>query len=172
MKNHLDYITHINNPEDQVYLKTCHFPVNIRLFHSSEDYKKIILDQCKYIKKLCLEEKEGYKKPHGMSSANAGLSFNIIGVTMNRNFRSEYCKILINPKILKYCGETIETSSNCGSLTLANPIKVLRSESVIVDYYDIDGINHIEEFNRDRGGFTIQHEIDHNNGILITDRIK
>ena len=28
---HSDYITHINNEEDVVYLKTKHFPVNMRL---------------------------------------------------------------------------------------------------------------------------------------------
>lgn len=104
MKTHSDYITHISNPEDVIYLKTEHFPVNMRLFNTSPGYKAIILQQCSYIRSLCLEEKKGYKKLHGMSSANAGLSFNIIGVTRNRNQVGEYCQIMINPKIISYGG--------------------------------------------------------------------
>ena len=109
MKNHEDYITHINNPEDTVYLRTKHFPVNMRLFHSSPEYKAIILQQCEYIRSLCLDTKEGYKKPHGMSSANAGLAFNIIGITVNRNTPNEYCKIMINPDIEWYSDKNITT---------------------------------------------------------------
>lgn len=169
--NHSDCVTHIDNPEDEVYLKTQHFPVNMRLFHTSQEYKAIVLKQCEYIRKLCLEEKEGYKKPHGMSSANAGLSFNIIGVTMNRNKPNEYCKIFINPIILKLEGQIVETTSNCGSLTLKNPIKIKRWTIVVVEYFDENGYLVGERVDRENGAFTIQHEVDHNLGILITDRV-
>ena len=166
---HSDYITHINNEEDNIYLKSKHFPVNMRLFKTSEPYKNIVLQQCNYIRELCLDVKEGYKKPHGMSSANAGLAFNIIGITRNRLQNNEYCKILINPTIIAYAGELIETTSNCGSITLKNPIKLIRHNDVIVNYFDEKGNEFTEMFNRDSGSFTIQHEVDHNNGILITD---
>lgn len=169
MKKHEDYITHINNDEDRVYLKTKHFPVNMRLFKTSPQYKEIILLQCKYIASLCLEEKEGYKKPHGMSSANAGLSFNIIGITKHRNTPMEYCKIMINPIIKEVSIDKVRTLSNCGSLTLDNPIQVDRYTDIIVEYYDEYGIKCKEAFNKNYNCFTIQHEIDHNLGILITD---
>lgn len=168
---HKDCITHISNQEDQVYLKCKHFPVNMRLFHTSPKYKELILDSCEYIKSLCLDTKDGYKKPHGMSSANAGLAFNIIGVTMNRNRVNEYCEIFINPTILEYSGELVESMSNCGSLTLDEPIKIKRRSEVIISYYDTKGEYHVKLFDRSEGGLTIQHEIDHNNGVLITDRV-
>ncbi len=76
MKKHEDYVTHINNKEDEVYLKTKHFPVNMRLFKTSPTYRDIILQQCNYIRERCLDTIEGYKKPHGMSSANLGLAHN------------------------------------------------------------------------------------------------
>lgn len=171
MLNHEDYITHINNDEDIVYLKTKHFPVNMRLFHTSPEYKAIILQQCNYIRSLCLDTKKGYKKPHGMSSANAGLAFNIIGVTMNRNTSEEYCKIFINPIIEEYKGQIVESFSNCGSLTLANPIKISRYTDIVVNYCDEKGDIYREKFSRSTGAFTIQHEVDHNLGILITDRV-
>ena len=170
MKKHSDYITHINNKEDEVYLRTPHFPVNMRLFKTSKEYKNIILQQCEYIRKLCITKMEGYKKPHGMSSANAGLSFNIIGIVVNRNKHDETCLIMINPKIIDNFGASLRALSNCGSLTLDNPIPVVRMNIIKVKYYDTCGKERIENFDRRLGGFTIQHEIDHNNGILITDK--
>lgn len=169
MKKHEDYITHIKNEEDVVYLKTKHFPVNMRLFHSSSEYKAIILQQCQYIRQNCLDTKEGYKKPHGMSSANCGLAFNIIGVTQNRGTDKEVCKIFINPVINEYAGEVVETTSNCGSLTLKEPIKVKRHTIINVTYYDEQGKIWRHDITREFGAFTIQHEVDHNLGILITD---
>lgn len=170
MKKHTDYITHINNDEDRVYLKTKHFPVNMRLFKTSPEYKEIILQQCKYISSLCLEEKEGYKKPHGMSSANAGLAFNIIGITRNRGKENEFCEIMINPIVVAVSKEATTSFSNCGSLTLDRTIPVVRYNYIEVKYYDINGILYTKEFGRNSNGFTIQHEIDHNLGILITDK--
>lgn len=166
---HLDVVTHINNKEDRVYLKTTHFPVNMRLFNTSEGYKEIILQQCRYIKLLCSTEKKGYKKPHGMSSANAGLSFNIIAFMEARNTPRESCRIMINPEVLEVYGEVVECTTNCGSLTLPESIVIKRHESIKVRYYDTTGTPYEEHFNRSQGSLTIQHEIDHNNGILITD---
>jgi peptide deformylase len=171
MEKHSDFITHINNKEDIIYLKNKHFPVNMRLFKTSKEYKDIILSQCKYIEKLCLNEKEGYKKPHGMSSANAGLSFNIIGITCNRNTKNEYCKIMINPIINEYFGDQIISKSNCGSLTLKESINIKRSNGINVTYYDINGDINRQDITRKNGSLSIQHEIDHNLGILIIDRI-
>lgn len=168
---HSDYITHIDNEEDEVYLKTRHFPVNMRLFETSKQYKDIILQQCNYIKELCLDTKDGYKKPHGMSSANAGLSFNIIGITLHRNKPTESCLIMINPIIIDKGGELIKSSSNCGSLTLDKNIIITRYSKVTVEWYSPLGRRRRYTFNRTEGSLTVQHEIDHNNGILITDRI-
>jgi len=169
MKQHSDYITHIKNDEDLVYLKKQHCPVNMRLFTTSTEYKAIILQQCEYIRQNCLEEKIGYKKPHGMSSANVGLAFNIIGITRFRNKPIEYCEIMINPVILKTIGKKVNSLSNCGSLTLEDAILIKRWETVKVAYFTEEGVYKENIFGRDNGSFTIQHEIDHNLGILITD---
>jgi len=160
-----DFITHISNEDDKIYLRGTHFPVNMRLFNTSKKYKDIILQMCEYIRFLALTTMDGYKKPHGMSSANSGLSFNIIGIVQNRNEDTEYCKIFINPKILSTSDSTKITTSNCGSITLPNSIEVARYEWVEVSYYNEDGEFCVERFTSP----TVQHEIDHNNGILITD---
>jgi peptide deformylase len=126
---------------------------------------------CSYIRELCLDVKEGYKKPHGMSSANAGLAFNIIGITRNRNSKQEYCEIMINPEILDCSKDMVESMSNCGSINLEKPIKIKRYSEVKVGYFNENGEYLCKIFDRENGSLTIQHEIDHNLGILITDRV-
>lgn len=169
MKKHSDYITHIDNKEDRVYLKSKHFPVNMRLFKTSPEYKNIILQQCRYLKTLVLTQMDGYKKPHGMSSANAGLAFNIIAICRYRNTNKEHAEVMINPKIVEYVKEFSDAETNCGSLTLDKPIKIKRPNWIKVEWYDEKGVWKSEIFKRETNSFTIQHEIEHNLGILITD---
>jgi peptide deformylase len=102
-------------------------------------------------------------------TGGAGLAFNIIGITKNRLQDNEYCKILINPRIVEYMEDLVETTSNCGSITLDKPIKLTRNSEIIVNYFDEKGNEFVELFTRETGAFTIQHEVDHNNGILIID---
>ncbi len=169
MKKHSDYITHIKNEEDKVYLRSKLLPVNIRLFNTSPEYKAIILQQCDYLKMLVLTKMEGYKKPHGMSSANAGLAFNIIAICMNRGQKDEQAVVMINPRIVDLGKDLVETTTNCGSLTLEEPIKIERPDWCVVEWWAEDGSYCVRDFHREDGAFTIQHEIDHNLGILIID---
>ena len=164
--NHSDYCTHINNLEDKDILTRKLFDVNIRLFWGKSEYHTLITNICRFIAKSSMTEKKGYKKPHGWSGANAGIPFNIIAV--NRNNKTD---VMINPKILKSYGRKIKSESNCGSLTLEKPIEIFRDEFIDIEYYTMVGVKIIEkEIGRSQGGFTIQHEIEHNLGILITDK--
>lgn len=168
---HSDYITHIDNKEDDPYLKWKLKPVNMRLFKTSPEYKAIILGQCAYLKMLVLTKMDGYKKPHGMSAANAGLAFNIIAICRNREKKDEYAEVMINPVISNPSGGIIDSLSNCGSITLPHPIAIKRHEFIDLYFFDEKGEEHtIKKCGREQGGFTIQHEVDHNNGILITHR--
>jgi len=161
-----DYITYIGHPEDVCYLREKAFPVNMRFFHTSEQYREIVLSCCKYLQWIALHEKEGYRKPRGSSGANIAIPFNIIAVVRNRGKENEYVEILINPKIVA-ASETMKTSSsNCGSLRLEKDIEVTRHEWIEIEFYDMDG----KKRHRKSTNPTVQHEIDHNLGILITDR--
>jgi peptide deformylase len=165
-----DEITYIGYEEDILFLRTKLFNVNMRLFATSFGYAQIISNICEHIKWLAVTEMEGYKKPHGMSGANAGIPFNIIGIVENRGKVGEYCRIMINPEILEYSKEMVQTSTNCGSIRLKKHINVLRADAVYVKYYTQKGEEERKWFTRKQGSFTIQHEIDHNLGILITDK--
>jgi hypothetical protein len=153
---HLDYCTHMNNPVDRDILTRPLFDVNMRLFQTSATYNEIVQQCCAYLVWCSTTEKEGYKKPHGFSGANAGIPFNIIAVGD---------EAMINPKIVSMKGRKIGLS-NCGSLTLEQPIKIWRWEEVTIEYFDTKGSA------KTKKGYypTEQHEIDHNNGILITQR--
>lgn len=156
MWRHEDYCTHVNHPEDMDILTRKVFDVNMRLYKTSNEYRAIVLKCAYYIRWNAQTEKEGYKKPHGFSGANAGIPFNIIATTD---------EVMINPKIISSTG-TREGLSNCGSLTLSKPIKIRRHSNITVEYFNLAGV--LQTIT----GYlpTVQHEIEHNLGVLITDR--
>jgi peptide deformylase len=165
----IEDLTYIKNEEDLPFLRNKLFDVNIRLYNNSVIYKELIRYCCKIIAEYCLTKLKGYSKPFGMSGANLGIPFNIIAKIVNRNTAQEKVDILINPIILDKKGKQVETLSNCGSIRLESPIKILRHELILVGFYTIEGNYSEKWFDRKEGSFTIQHEVGHNNGILITD---
>ncbi len=165
-----EWLTHIDNEDDVPYLRSKLLDVNIRLFRANPTYRGLVLQACNHIHEACITEREGYKLPHGMSGANVGIPWNIIGVAMNRGTKDAFCKIMINPKIMELRGDRVETLSNCGSIRLAKPIRVRRHTEIVVEWYDFYGEAQRTSHYFGNGAFTIQHEVDHNLGILITDR--
>lgn len=157
VEKHEDNCTLLRNPEDRDILTRKLFNVNMRMFRASRRYREIVQMICDHLRWCATTEREGYKKPHGYSGANAGIPFNIIALASGI--------VMINPTIDSAIGRR-ESFSNCGSLLLEKPIKISRFASVIVSYFDKTGEKHIVS------GYlpTVQHEIDHNKGILITDR--
>ena len=154
---HEDFCTVYKYLADRDILTRKLFDVNLRLYKSSKQYRGIVRDCAAYILWCAQTEKEGYKKPHGYSGANAGIPFNIIATPE---------EVMLNPKIIVASEEMVESLSNCGSLCLDNPIPIHRHTRITFTYYDLDLVLH-----QTTGRYlTIQHEIDHNNGVLIWDR--
>ncbi len=165
-----DFITHIDHDEDLPYLKTKLFDVNMRLYATSAPYKALVQNACNYVAFLCKTEMQGYKRPHGMSGANAAVPWNIIAYLKNRSTSQEECVVMINPRVKFYSEEKVQAESNCGSIRLEKPIMVERSKGIVLEWHNMDGDYQKGSFSRGSGALTIQHEVDHNNGILITDR--
>ena len=160
MLTHTDVCTLLVNPEDKDILTRKLFDVNLRLMKTSPKYRQIVQIAADYISDLAFTEREGYKKPHGFSGANAGIPWNIIAVT------PDY-EPMLNPHILGNSdGDVVHSYSNCGSLLLAEPLEIYRYKKIKFEYWDLNIERH------EKTGYypTVQHEIDHNNGILITDR--
>lgn len=164
MVKHEDYCTFLSNGEDKDILTRPLFDVNVRLFHASYRYQVVVKAACDHLSWCASTEKLGYKAPHGYSGANAGIPFNIIAFNDGN--------VWINPKIVEASGRRVG-KSNCGSLMLDEPIDIWRYGLVKITYRVMEtygGYTTLEE--RVAKGYlpTAQHEIDHNNGILITDR--
>lgn len=158
-QNHEEVCTILGRSnEGDDYLRRRVHNVDMHLFHSSPRYRAIVNEAAQYIQLLATTERRGYKKPHGFSAANAGIGWNIIALADGQ--------VMINPVITASSGEK-ESLSNCGSLLLPAPIRIKRYAHVSGFSFNMDGRRQIFE------GYlpTVQHEIDHNNGILITDRV-
>jgi len=164
--------------EDNEILHRKGFNVNMRLFKESKGYRKIVLEIIMYMGRISKKEFPDYPQVRGISGANIGIPLNIIGVRFARDISDDTLSVrkgemyfMINPEISKdggYSKEIKTINSNCGSIRLSEKIKVTRHMWVKVKYFDIAGKAHLRTF-RAPEAFTIQHEIDHNSGILITD---
>lgn len=164
-----DWVTHVDTTGDLIYLTSVLPPVNMRLFRTNQSYGDIIRSICRHLSIICMSKMDGYKLPHGVSGANAAIPFNIIAIVRNRATPAAYPEFMLNPKITNTRGITVALS-NCGSIRLKEPIKISRHEAVEVEFYDLRGDVQRKWYGSDNGSLTIQHEIDHNNGILITSR--
>lgn len=75
--------------------------------------------------------------------------------------------ILINPEIVNYSEETILSDEGCLSIP-ETFVPKKRYKTVTVKYRDTKGKPHLEKYH-DLSARIIQHEIDHLDGILMTD---
>ena len=78
-------------------------------------------------------------------------------------------KVYINPTILKEEGEEWGFSEGCLSIPGINEDN-FRPEKIVIEYFDKDFNKHTEEFDG-LAARVIQHEYDHIEGILFTDKL-
>lgn len=162
-----DFVAQDNNSLEHDVLNRKLFDVNIRFFRNNEQYRGIILDICNYMAVAMEKSFDDYPYVSGISGANLHIPFNIIAYRDGGKKKGKPV-IMINPVVIGKSKETRTIESNCGSLILKEKIKVERNEEVTVKYWDISGKSKTETFTLSNGGGTIQHEIEHNMGVLIT----
>ncbi|MDO9261361.1 MAG: peptide deformylase [Flavobacteriaceae bacterium] len=86
-----------------------------------------------------------------------------------RNFLSSYKKVFINAKILKEEGEEWAFTEGCLSIPNIRE-DIYRNEQVTIEYLDENFNKHTEVLNG-LVARVIQHEYDHIEGILFTDKL-
>lgn len=152
---------------DDSTLKNPVFPVNIRLFRTAPFYRQIIMDCIQYMESHLNMNFEDYHNHRGISGAELGLPWNIIAYKIG--MKKKFC---LNPRILSRSNDGTTTETSCGAMMkLGRKVKVFRAARIDMEYYDLKGQRIVEKnIGRVEGGFTIQHEVDHNNGISILDR--
>jgi len=153
--------------DDALHMESA--PVNMRLFKDMRGYRYLIYDIVKHLKFVAEHEFEDYPEVQGISGANVGVPFNIVIV-----ITKDGAEIFLNPTIIGASEEMVSCNSNCGSLNLPKKVKIMRHRWVIVEYYDMVGEKHVHTFRIGDGDLvssaTLQHEIEHNLGILVTDK--
>lgn len=176
-----NYSTHVN--KDTRFVVARMFPVIIRLFKSSGTYNKIILDSLDYMMEITTKKFRDYPEVKGISGANIGIPFNLVVIKICKigdrvpedlkgltiRYKGYNFLHMINPKVTDHSLKKFRTETNCGSVRLEKPIYVSRFRWVEVTFTSRDGNIRRVRIEKPITG-TVQHEIDHNNGVLITDR--
>lgn len=162
----VDYLVQESDKDGRNMLHNPVPDVDMRLFRSSPFYRQLIMDVVNYMDSHLSMSYEDNTAPLGISGAKLSVPWNIIG--FKHKGKNKFC---INPKITRYSTEGTETTTNCGALKLKQDIKVLRSNLINLEYFDLKGQRIIEKnIGRYEGSFVIQHEVDHNLGVTILDR--
>ena len=144
-------------------------------FPVSKEDRKLAEDTIKYLK-MSQDEKiaEKYNLRAGMGMAFVQLGklkrIFVIASELEDHTCAEY--IIINPKIISKSEELIYVGEGEGCLSVNRPIEgiVPRNARVTVEYYDYDGNKKTIRVREDLA-VAFQHEIDHLDGILFTDKI-
>ena len=79
-------------------------------------------------------------------------------------------RVFVNPKVTSFSESLVSGWEGCGSVAASNIFgKVSRPKSLIVEAYDSNG----DKFTLEAKGLlarVIQHEMDHINGVVFTDK--
>lgn len=144
-------------------------------FPLTKDEKQIIKDTMNYLRYSQIEKyakKYNLRAGWGMSAIQIGIDkrwFVIVDEQEDGNFKEYF---FANPKIVSNSTEKIyvEQGEGCLSVNREVPGIIPRYARVTIEAYDIDG-NKFQIRLREDLSICAQHELDHLQGILFTDRI-
>ena len=111
----------------------------------------------------------------GLAAPQVDVPLRIFAVEVGDNPRYPYkprlgLRILVNPRVRPLSEETYESYEGCLSIPGLRGL-LPRHTEVEVTYLDPDGNEHVERFGGLSAG-TMQHELDHLDGILFPDRVE
>ena len=111
----------------------------------------------------------------GLAAPQVDIPLRIFAVEVGDNPRYPYkprlgLRVLVNPTVRALGGETYENYEGCLSIPDLRGL-LPRATGVEVTYLDPGGTEHTERFGGLSAG-TMQHELDHLDGILFPDRVE
>lgn len=142
------------------------YPRRLNLIVTDEKILRQISKEVTKVDAKVLKDMEDTMKKHN----GIGISAIQIGVPQRIFLAGNPAQVFINPKIKDKSSYTKVDWEGCLSCPGAH-VRVRRSHSITLEYEDIEG----KIIKRKFKGFdarVIQHEFDHLNGFLITDRGK
>ena len=110
----------------------------------------------------------------GLAAPQVDIPLRLFAVEVGGNPRYPYkprlgLRVLVNPVVRPISDETYESYEGCLSIPDLRGL-LPRSTEVEVTYLDLDGNEHVERFGGLSAG-TMQHELDHLDGVLFPDRV-
>ncbi len=144
-------------------------------FPLSSSDKTLINDLLKYLEMSQDEkyiEKYDLRPGMGMAFVQLGILKRIFVIALVNEDDSVEKHVIINPEIISSSDEMIYVEENEGCLSVDRDVDgfVPRNARITVQYQDINGKKKTIRV-REEISVAFQHEIDHLNGILFTDKI-
>ncbi len=145
------------------------------VFPLSDKEKNTINDMLKYLEMSQIDEYiEKYKLRAGMGLAfiQLGIAKRVFVIVYEREDKGFDKYVVINPKIISESEELIYVAEGEGCLSVNREVEGIigRHARITIEAFDIDG-NKYKLRVREELAIAFQHEIDHLNGILFTDKI-
>lgn len=120
-----------------------------------------------------LAEKYDLRPGMGLAAIQLGIPKRYFVVVHEQEKKETFKNyIIINPKVVSTSEEIIYVEEGEGCLSVNRDVEgiIPRHARITIEGYDIDG-NKIKIRGREELAIAFQHEIDHLNGILFTDKI-
>ncbi len=145
------------------------------IFPLSNENKKLINDMLLYLKLSQIEKystKYNLRPGMGLAFPQVGKLLRIFVICSEEEDESFTNYVIINPKIKSESEELIYVGEGEGCLSVDRDVEgiVPRHARITLEYFDIEG-NKCNIRVREDIAVAFQHEIDHLNGILFTDKI-
>lgn len=144
-------------------------------FPLSNEDKKLINESYEYLRasqdeELC--EKLNLRAGMGLAFPQLGKLKRIFIISYKTEDDEFIEYTVINPKLISYSNEMIYVEEGEGCLSVNREVDgiVPRYARIRVGFYDENG-NYVEERLREEMSVAFQHELDHLDGILFTDKI-
>lgn len=155
--------------------KILHQKSNDVTFPVSKEDRRLAEDTIKYLEMSQDEkiaEKYDLRAGMGMAFVQLGKLKRIFVIANEREDHTFEEYVIINPKIISRSEELIYVGEGEGCLSVNRPVEgiVPRHARVTVEYYDYEGNKKTIRVREDLA-VAFQHEIDHLDGILFTDKI-
>ncbi len=144
-------------------------------FPLSKEDRKLAEDTITYLKMSQDEkiaEKYNLRAGMGMAFVQLGKLKRIFVIASEKEDHTFDEFVIINPKITSFSEELIYVGEGEGCLSVNREVEgiVPRHARITLEYYDYDGNKKSIRVREDLA-IAFQHEIDHLNGILFTDKI-
>ncbi len=151
-------ILKIDSKEDEKFLRTPSVPVEEKEFGTKEFNS--------FLEDLLLTAKKSEEPAGGIASPQVGIAKRLFYIL---DYDTDVWKLFINPEIEPIGFVKSKMEESCLSIPNREE-KVLRYNKVKIKFQDKDGQWHTEKYNG-LNAITIQHELDHLDGILFIDRV-